>query len=608
MEFVESNLFSPRSEVFAIDVLENNGINPEMFIHGQQYSGEIKSSPGTLFGLERAMDLLLDHIYRSNVIGILVDDDADGMTSAAAMFRTLQALGHNNIRFILHDQKGHGFSGEVEKIKEYDLHLLIVPDAGSNDFDEQLELLESIDLLIIDHHDMDDQEKVLKIMEANPGYSLLNNQLIFNGSGVNKNLVGAGMVYKFAQGLEEKTGTEIAKYIVDLVAVGQIGDASDLADLEIQMIVREGLDNLNNGLLTEALKVRIEKGQKIAPINMSFDIIPNINAVTRVGDADMKMELLKGLTGIWPVDELVEVEKRRKNKVTKKFEMRKEQWTNYAILMDTLAKLKVRQNKEIDKVLKNVTEIFNGSIIILPLDESEIEYRSITGLIANKLVTKFNKPALVLVSGEDGTIFSGSARGHEKTMDSFRQWCLETKLFDLAQGHDNAFGVVIEENNLDQLMEDCLVDDGKNKVVHNVNKLYVGESNADEVTLVNDHAWLFGGSLQSPKFGYKDLIIGRNCISQRGSVVTFFDKGLEFIMYKQEPGLVDSFMETMGFEQDVVVNLVGKPGRNEWAGRVKEQIVLDDFEMIALSKSGVTKKDAENSGEIKFIDDGELVF
>lgn len=608
MEFTESNLFSPRSEAFAADILTSNNINPEMFIDGKRFSGEIKSSPGTLFGLERAMDLLLDHIYRKNAIGILVDDDADGMTSAAAMFRTLQALGHANIRFILHDEKGHGFSGEVEKIKSYNLDLLIVPDAGSNDFDEQLELLESIDLLIIDHHDMDAQEKVLKIMEANPGYSLLNNQLIFNGSGVNKNLVGAGMVYKFAQGLEEKTGVEISKYIVDLVAVGQIGDASDLADLEIQMIVREGLDNLNNGLLTEALKARLEKGQKIAPINMSFDIIPNINAVTRVGDADMKMELLKGLTGIWPVDELVEVEKRRKNKVTKKFEIKKEQWTHYAILMDTLAKLKTRQNKEIDKVLKNVTEIYNESIVILPLDESDIEYRSITGLVANKLVTKFNKPALVLVSSEDGTMFSGSARGHEKTFESFRQWCLETKLFDLAQGHDNAFGVVIEENNLDQLMDDCAIEEEKTEVVYNVNRLYDGETNLDEVRLVNDHAWLFGGSLQAPKFGYKNLIIGRNCISQRGSVVTFFDHGLEFIMYKQEPGLIDSFIETLGFEQDVVVNLVGKPGRNEWAGRVKEQIILDDFEMIPLSKTNLSKKSGEELGSLKFIDDGELVF
>lgn len=52
--------------------------------------------------------------------------------------------------------------------------------------------------------------------------------------------------------------------------------------------------------------------------------------------------------------------------------------------------------------------------MIAALNEDEIEYRSITGLIANKLVSQYNKPALVLISEEKGTKFSGSARGHEK--------------------------------------------------------------------------------------------------------------------------------------------------------------------------------------------------
>lgn len=63
---------------------------------------------------------------------------------------------------------------------------------------------------------------------------------------------------------------------------------------------------------------------------------------------------MKGLIGFWPADETVIIQKRRKNKLTNKFEIREEPWTHYGILMDNLSKIKNRQNKEIDKVLKKL--------------------------------------------------------------------------------------------------------------------------------------------------------------------------------------------------------------------------------------------------------------
>lgn len=606
MEFTESNLFNPSRENFVEDILENNGINPEMFLNGRDHTSELTTLPHWYYNMEKSAHKILSHIEKESLIGILVDDDADGFTSAAATARLLFKLKHHAIKFIFHDQKSHGLSGEVKKIIDSKINLLIVPDAGSNDFEEQVEILKKgIDIIILDHHDIDNQKRVLHLEEKYPSLLICNNQLNYNMDGVNHHLVGAGMVFKLAQMFDQFEITSIYQDdIIDLVAVGQIGDASDLTDLEIQMIVRDGLDNLKNPLLVEALKSRIEKGQKIAPINMSFDIIPLINSVTRVGTEEEKIELMKGLVGFWPANEQIMIQKRRKNKTTRKFEMRDELWTHYAILMDKLTKIKARQNKEIDKVLKNIDQPYNENIVIVLLDEDEVEYRSITGLIANKLVTQYNKPSLVLVKNEDGT-FSGSARGHEKTMTSFRKWCLETENFYLAQGHDNAFGVVISELSLDNLMENGKLKTEVNEVTYEVNKIYKNKVNLDEVELINNHSWLFGGSLQTPKFGYKDLIISRNCISQRGSVVTVFWQGLEFIMYKQSPGIVDEFINRLGFDQKLVVNLVGRPSRNEWNGRVKEQIVLDDYEFLTLSEANIQDN---NQNTNSFKDDGELVF
>ena len=591
--FLEKDRFEARSNNFIEDVLSNAGIeNPEMFLNGQLYREEIETTPECLFGMPEAVKIVKDAIMNYRSIGILVDDDADGMTSSAILYKALKHYKARYLQTIFHDQKGHGLSGEIDKIKKGDFDLIIVPDAGSNDFKEHETLLkEGKQLIILDHHEIDKPEKMLELKEKYKGnYVLVNNQLDYNTE-TNKNFVGAGMAYKFVQAYDKEIGDDYANHVLDLVAVGQTGDASDISDYEIQYLVRLGLDNIKNGLLKEALSERIEKGQKLAPVNLSFGIIPFINAVTRVGTLEEKEELIKGLVGHYPSDSLIEIEKRRKNKETGKFEKRKELWSPYAILMDNLGKIKNRQNKEVDKILKIIKNPFLDGVVIAEIKKDEITYRSITGLIANKLVSKHNMPALVLVENEDGT-YSGSARGYEKKFPSFRQWCLDTGKFDLAQGHDNAFGVVIKKDKLDELKEWLTCNDLHDEnIVYEVNKLYEGETNLDEVRLINDHAWLFGGRLQTPKFGYKDLVITRNCVSQRGSVVTFFDRGLEFIMYKQEPGLIDEFMSTMGFEQEIVVNLVGSPSRNEWSGRVKEQIVLDDFSMIPLSQSGVKKKE-----------------
>lgn len=590
--FVEKEKFEVRSNHFVEDVLSNAGIeNPEMFLNGKQYSDEIETTPECLFGMTEAVIMVKDAIKNYRSIGILVDDDADGMTSSAILYKALKHYKARYLTMIFHDQKGHGLSGEIDKIKKGDYDLIIVPDAGSNDFDEHEMLLkEGKQLIILDHHEMDKPEKMLDLKEKYKGnYVLVNNQLEYNTE-TNKNFVGAGMVYKFVQAYDNYEGDNFAEQVLDLVAVGQTGDASDISDYEIQYLVRLGLDNIKNGLLKEALNSRIEKGQKLAPVNLSFDIIPFINAVTRVGTLEEKEELIKGLIGHYPTDGLIEVEKRRKNKETGKFEKRKELWSPYAILMDSLSKIKNRQNKEVDKILKLIKNPFLDGVVIAEIKKDEIAYRSITGLIANKLVSKYNMPALVLVENEDGT-YSGSARGYEKKFPSFRQWCLDTGKFDLAQGHDNAFGVIIKNEKLEELKKWLTCYDLHDEnIVYEVNKLYEGETNLDEVRLINDHAWMFGGRLQTPKFGYKDLIITRNCVSQRGSVVTFFNQGLEFIMYKQEPGIIDEFMSTMGFEQEIVVNLVGRPSRSEWTGRIKEQIVLDDFSMMPLSKTNVQKK------------------
>src|SRR5699024_1292522 len=166
-----------------------------------------------------------------------------------------------------------------------------------------------------------------------------------------------------------------------------------------------------------------------------------------------KQMIIKALYGHWNEDETIIVNRRRKSKITGKFNKVDLEWSMYEYAHDTLNKIKTKQDKIVmntKKAMADHLDLGNLSIITVPKDL--VEYRSTTGLIANKFVTENMTPTLVLVEDEEGNL-SGSARGYEGAMKDFRTWCLDTGLFDLAQGHDNAFGVEVSKDNIDKLIE-----------------------------------------------------------------------------------------------------------------------------------------------------------
>lgn len=601
---VEKELPVLKEVEFAEQVLNHCEVeHPELFLNHEKHVDKFWTNPMDMYGIVDSAALYLESIKLNKKIGVIVDDDADGFSSAATLVKLHKTLIDSELVAIFHDRKHHGLKGEIEKIIESGVELLIVPDAGSNDFVEHAKLYEAgIDLIVLDHHSVDNQKKLMKTIEEREGKFLIANNQLEANEDTNVNFVGAGMVYKFAEMIDMLNRTENAKELLDIVAMGQIGDASDLSDYEIHHIVRKGLDNLKSPILKEIFAEEIENGTKIAPINLSFRIIPFVNAVTRVGTLEEKQLLLDVLSDKWPEDEKVKIMKRRKNKITGKFGQVEEEWTHYAIAMDTMTKIKARQNKEVEKIEKMAPELATvEGICIAVIPEEDIEYRSITGLIANKLVAKYQMPVLILVEDEKGNI-AGSGRGYEKLFKSFREWCLNTGKFDLAQGHDNAFGVVIQKENMIELRENLVKEFEKpTQPVYDVDKLYEGKTNIEEVIMINDNKEIFGGKVVNPQFGYKNVKIARNCLNQRGSVVTLFHGGLEFIMYKQTPGFVDEFLQTMGFEQYLVADLVGSASRSTWTGRTKDQIVLDDFEIRKFVEGEIEEESAfDDNGDLSF--------
>ena len=594
--------------------LYSKGIEyPELFLDPHSLDVDRQTNPFDFYMMSQAVDIFNNVVSDvKSRIAILVDDDADGYSSSAAMLRFITRTINIIPELVFHEDKSHGLTDNImEQLIGSKYDLVIIPDSSSNDFDNQKKLLEDgKKIIILDHHETDNQEEIEDMGKECPNsYALVNNVLDKNGH-VNPHFVGVGMVYQFCKALSWNNYEHHieAEALLDLVAMGQIGDASDVADYEIRYLVRSGLENITSPLLKEVFQEKIVNKEVIAAKNLSFSIIPMANAVSRIGDKDDKLKLVNALAGVYNEDELIEVERKRKSKVTGKMEKVTLMWSHYTLILDELTKIKSKQDRTITKVVKKIDgNIFKSDVTIVEAQEEEIEHRSLTGLLANRIASENETPTLVLVDNGNGEL-GGSARGFEKSMPDFREWCNDSGLFELAQGHANAFGVVIRRDSLDKLKQKLAShNDGKDQIVYDVDKVYHNKSNHDLVETINKHEELFGGSIQEPVYGYKNLVLGRNAISQRGSVVSFYHNGLEFVAYKQEAGIIDDFMANLGFEQFVTVDLVGSPSKNEWTGQVKHQIVLKDY---TLNKGGaLIDRDIERKHDASWLNaSGELSF
>jgi single-stranded-DNA-specific exonuclease len=161
--------------------------------------------------IEKARDILVEHIEKNSVIDLVVDCDVDGNTSGANIYQYIKRINPSiEIRYFIHKGKSHGLDEFVEEICLDDSQLVIVPDAGTGDIDECAKIVGSgKDVIILDHHAISD--------EGNPAI-VVNNQL--SDRVTDKAMTGVGITYKFTKLLDKYYGVNYADDYLDLVALG----------------------------------------------------------------------------------------------------------------------------------------------------------------------------------------------------------------------------------------------------------------------------------------------------------------------------------------------------------------------------------------------------
>lgn len=518
------------------------------------------TNPYDIVNMKKGVTMFGAHLALHDKIAIVVDADADGFMSASIIYQYIKALDQSHdIDFIMHKNKAHGLTDEVmNKLSEKEYGLIIVPDAGSNDV-RQIELLHVMgaDVLVLDHHIIEEEE--------GPSVGvIINNQL---GDKANKNLVGAGVTFKFCQAVDQILNKNLSEKFKDLVAVAQIADGSDISENEVRNMVFEGIKNLSNKFIKEALL----KKDLIQPVpkDLSFSVIPMINAVVRAGTLEEKELILRAINDIEP--ENFVVEKKKKNKETGKFDKIQVAMNLQQYAVDVAVKCKTRQDSAVKKAVARAEEnVWNEggvAIIVTDIDENEA---SLTGLIATKMVNKLQKPVLVL--RENNELFSGSGRGYEPTMDSLKDWCNGTNVVEFAQGHDQAFGLGISKSNLDSLKQIALEIEAKD-FSYNVDYVSYGDVDTAIIKEIEKHKYIFGGKVVDPLFAYVNVSVAKQDIKAKGTVLSFKKNGVEFIMYGTTPEFQEKF--TAGFNQYHNLDFIGRPQIGGFGGQEIPQIVLD---------------------------------
>jgi len=542
--------------------------------------------------MHTSLNMFMRHVELGSNIGIIVDSDTDGITSASALHNYIATYFDNEVKISIHRRKVHGiFINELEEDGFLGwCNLLIVPDAGTNDTKQARELVEKygIDIIVLDHHIQE---------EANPYVVLVNNQV----SSVALDYTGATMVYKFLQGLDDKIEESAADDYLDLIAVGMVGDMADTTNPEIQSLIRRGLSNVTNPMFESIIeKQSFSIKGKINQMTFSFNIIPLINAATRIADyEDMKI-IVEAFCGIG-IDREFNYEPTRGNN---KGELIIENLYEYTARL--LVSIKGKQDRMVKKVLEGskrplqtgLYDILDGKTKdkkVLLIDATDyIEEGGLSGLLANKLRYRYNKPTLVVSKNEKGN-YRGSGRGEQ--IENFKSKLSESQHIEFAQGHEPAFGFMLKskspdiqkiENDINQMFieEDT---DVQYIVDFSIDADYIEDYMIEELCQLEDY---WGNGIDQPLVHVEGIIVSSESIDtgKEESKLSFNHNDIEFILFKPSP---EKMAELVDWSDNLCYDVIGRPSINEYDGRRIVQIIIEAIERRQIEGLEATEEEVD---------------
>ena len=562
-------------------VLTNRGIKREDIPHYLNTTDQDILNPLLLDNMQEGAAMLARCIRDGKTLFLQVDSDCDGMTSAALFLNYLNKLFptfvQNNVIYRLHEGKQHGL---IPETIPSGVGLVVAPDSSSNDYEvhEFLHQTCGMDILVLDHHEAD---------RVSENACVINNQLCDYPT---KSLSGVGVVYKFCSYLDDLMKVDYADDLLDLAALGIIADMMDMRDFETRHIITRGINNIINPFFkTMVEKNAFSLGDEITPIGVAFYVAPFVNAAVRMGTQEEKILLFESMLE-YKAQELIPSTKRG---------CRGQMETRVEQACRTCSNIKSRQTKARDAALETIENLIQSQnlldnrILSIRLEPSYAVDKNLTGLIANQLMAKYQRPVLLLnkVVQDDGSItWAGSARGYDKSkLKDFRQFFNDTGLTELGQGHANAFGSAIADDKFDefvfltnyQLMEFDF------SACYNVDFIFNGDNfKSADIIEIADLSNLWGQGIEEPYIALENVRVTPDNITlmsadKNPTLKIQLPNGTSIIKFKSSQEEYNSLKPETGCTS---LTIIGRCQKNSWMGRVTPQIIVEDYEVAGYIK------------------------
>ena len=553
-------------------ILVNRGIDVKDIEHYLKTSDADILNPDLLDNMVEGVKRLISAIKNQEKMFLIVDCDADGFTASAALVNYIYKVFPSAMDLLsiqLHEGKEHGIEEKwLEEIVANEYKLVICPDASSNDYKQHKFLKDNgIDVLVLDHHDAE---------EVSENAIIINNQL---SDYPNKTLSGVGVVYKFCSKIDELMKIKEADTILDLVSLGMIADMMDMRTFETKHLIQKGLTKIENPFFRALVERQAYSiGETVTPIGVAFYIAPLINATIRVGTQAEKEVMFKAMLNHCAYDMIPSTKRGEKGKTE----------TIVTQAVRNATNVRNRQKKARDNGFEYVEQIIAANNLdknkIIVVQVSEDLDKNLTGLIANQLMAKYQKPVLLVRETDEG-LLQGSARGYDKSeLKDLKSFLLESGFMEYAEGHAAAMGVGLYKDKVNALVDysNTVLANYDFSACYDVDYEYMSNDfKAQDIVDIGSMKGLWGKGIDEAMVVIKGIKITSNNITlmsanKNPTIKITLQNGTSIIKFGASQAEFES-LKSSGYTE---IDVIGTCAINEWQGMITLQILIKDYEVI----------------------------
>ncbi len=502
--------------------------------------------PYTIPGLGKVVDALEQAIKHDEHIVVFGDFDLDGISATTVLTRGLRAFGAKATPFIPRRfEEGYGLTEtSIARVRTLEPGFVVTVDCGIACKVEAAALVEmGIGVAITDHHEPVDLVPQ-GVPVADPKCSPNCESSI---------LAGVGVALKIVQALGGRFGQPHRwRDYTDFATLGTVADLMPMRG-ENRALVADGIARMNSmprPCIAALLGTAGVADKPVSSTNLSFSIIPRLNAAGRMGDAQLALDLLM-------TDDFEEA-----NALAARLEAVNDQRRAIEAELSEIAKAQA-------------VEVYHGQRALVVSGESWHE--GVKGIVASRLVNTYGVPSLLF------TIDGDEARGSGRSVGQINLFKAVESVSDILTrfgGHEAAVGVTLPADKLPEFEQrltaymDELSEDAFHPLIKIDACVDLDELTLDSVALLDTLA-PFGQEHPVPVYLARDVVLA-NCRAvgaEKNHFSCTLSNGcanVSSIMFHCSD--IEALMHT-----DSVVNAAFEVQIDEWRGRRSVKAMLQSL-------------------------------